>query len=281
MTTLLEVKNLQKSYKDFHLGPINFSIPQGSIVGLVGENGSGKTTTIRSILGITAKNEGEIIYREDSSLSTKDMKENLGIVLDDSFFYQKFTADKIEKVLAASYPDWDANIFDRFLKQFSLNRKMPMEKMSKGMQRKLVLATALSHHAELLILDEPTSGLDPVVRDEILDIFMDYIQNESHSIFLSTHITSDLDKIADYIIFLHKGKILLQEDKDTLLDCYGILKCGQEDFQRIKKEHIKGFRKHRFGYEVLVGNRHAYPDFIFEPPNIDSILVFMIRGEQK
>lgn len=188
MTTLLEVKNLQKSYKDFHLGPINFSIPQGSIVGLVGENGSGKTTTIRSILGITAKNEGEIIYREDSSLSTKDMKENLGIVLDDSFFYQKFTADKIEKVLAASYPDWDTKIFDRFLKRFSLNRKMPMEKMSKGMQRKLVLATALSHHAELLILDEPTSGLDPVIRDEILDIFMDYIQNESHSIFLSTHI---------------------------------------------------------------------------------------------
>ena len=225
MENILEVKNLNKRYKEFELKNINLSLPHGMIMGLIGENGAGKTTTIKSILNLIRIDSGEIkIFGLDLGKDEKEIKENVGVVLDDSFLSEYLTGKDINKIMKKIYKNWDEELFFKYLKEFNL----PIDKISKefssGMKMKLKIAVALSHKPKLLILDEPTSGLDPVARNEILDIFQDFIENGENSILVSSHITSDLEHVADYITFINNGEIVMCKDKDELLEKYGIVK---------------------------------------------------------
>ena len=223
MENSVEVKNLVKEYDKFKLGEINFEIPSGSIVGLIGENGAGKTTLIKSILNIINTNNGSInIFNKDNKQYEKVVKEDIGVVLDNMFFPENLKIKDINSIMKGIFKNWNSETFNKYLLEFKLDEKLIIKKLSKGMRKKLEIATAISHEPKLLILDEPTSGLDPVVRSEVLDIFMDFIQDEEHSILLSTHITSDLEHIADKIIFINDGKIVLDKSRDELLDNYGI-----------------------------------------------------------
>ena len=228
MTYALNLNNVSKKYKNsnFYLDNISFSVPSGSIMGFVGENGAGKTTTIGCILNTLSIDSGsiQILGKEINNTNTK-LKEEIGIVYDGDNFPSYLSAGQISNIMSGIYTKWDESLFQSFLNRFKLNEKQKIEKYSKGMTMKLAIAVALSHHPKLLILDEATSGLDPIMRDEILDIFLDFVSSEEHSILLSSHITSDLEKIADYITFIHDGKIILSDKKDNLIYNYAIIRC--------------------------------------------------------
>ena len=277
MKNILEVKNLQKSYSDFVLGPISTHFPGGVIIGLIGENGAGKTTFIKSLLGII-QSEGSIQMNEEA----REIKEDIGVVLDNSFFPEVMTANDIHKIMKNLYKNWDPGLFFSYLDKFSLPRNKAIKTLSKGMRKKLEIATSLAHHPKFLILDEPTSGLDPIVRKEVLDLFLDFIQDEEHTILLSTHITSDLEHIADYILFLDKGHIVLEETRDDIMDNYGILKCGIEEFSSIKKEDVIRFLKNKYGYEILVKNsqvlKKKYPKMILDKITLEELMVLLVKG---
>lgn len=284
MDDILKIEGLTKSYEDFTLKNINFHIPKGCIMGLVGENGAGKTTTIKLILNLIKRDKGGInIFGLDNIQSEMEIKERIGVVLDESNFYIDLNPNDISKIMGNIYKNWDNNIFFDYLKRFNLPRNKTIKDLSKGMKMKLSIAVALSHNPDLLILDEPTSGLDPIVRNEILDIFLDFIQDEEKSILFSTHITSDLDKIADYITFIHSGEIVFSKDKDELINDYGVIKCGKDDFNRIDSKDIVGYRKNQFGYEVLITNRQLseikYKGLTIDLVNLEDIMLFYIRGE--
>lgn len=281
MNNALEIKNLTKSYKDFTLDNLNLTLPSGSIMGFIGENGAGKSTTIKLILDIIKKDSGSItLLGEDSSNLSKNLKERVGVVLEDSTFPENLNITDIRKILKKIYKNFDENIFNNYISKFSLSENKSIKDYSKGMKLKLSIATALSHKAEILILDEGTSGLDPVVRDEILDIFLDFIQDENHSIFISSHILSDLEKICDYISFIHKGKLIFTEEKDILKEKYGLLKCTHEDFKNIPKDLIVNYRKNSFGVEALVIRDGGIPnDLIIDNPSIEDIMLYYVKGE--
>ena len=250
MENILEVKNLNKRYKEFELKNINLSLPHGMIMGLIGENGAGKTTTIKSILNLIRIDSGEIkIFGLDLGKDEKEIKENVGVVLDDSFLSEYLTGKDINKIMKKIYKNWDEELFFKYLKEFNL----PIDKISKefssGMKMKLKIAVALSHKPKLLILDEPTSGLDPVARNEILDIFQDFIETGEHSILVSSHITSDLEHVADYITFINNGEIVMCKDKDELLEKYGIVKCSTEEFSSINSDDFVRYKKNKYDYE--------------------------------
>ncbi|MGN9163767.1 ABC transporter ATP-binding protein [Tissierellaceae bacterium HCP3S3_D8] len=285
MEHILSVENLSKKYNGFHLKDVGFNIPKGSIVGLVGENGAGKTTTIKLILNLIKRDSGSIkILGLDNIENEKEIKERIGVVLDENYFHDNLRPVDISRIMKSIYNNWNEDIFFEYLVKFKIPKDKIVKEFSKGMKMKLSIAAALCHDPQLLILDEPTGGLDPVVRSEILDIFLDFIQDEEKSILFSTHITSDLDKIADYIIFIHDGKIVFNEDKDELVDNYGIIKCGAEDFNRLEKSDIVGYRKNKFGYEVLVNNRreveNKYKNLVIDSVNLEDIMLFYIRGER-
>ena len=223
MNDVIQINQLVKKYQNFQLGPLTISIPKGMIIGLIGENGAGKTTLMKSMLGIIHPDSGEIQMKE----------EHVGVVLDQSFFPELLTANDIHSIMKDIYTTWDSTLFFDYLKRFQLPKNKIIKEMSKGMRKKLEIITALSHHPSLLILDEPTSGLDPVVRNEVLDLFLEFIQDEQHTILFSTHITSDLEHISDYIIFLDQGQIILEEERDVLQNEYGILKCGLKEFEQV------------------------------------------------
>ena len=282
MKNILEVKNLQKSYSDFVLGPISTHFPGGVIIGLIGENGAGKTTFIKSLLGII-QSEGSIqIFGRDMNEEAREIKEDIGVVLDNSFFPEVMTANDIHKIMKNLYKNWDPGLFFSYLDKFSLPRNKAIKTFSKGMRKKLEIVTSLAHHPKFLILDEPTSGLDPIVRKEVLDLFLDFIQDEEHTILLSTHITSDLEHIADYILFLDKGHIVLEETRDDIMDNYGILKCGIEEFSSIKKEDVIRFLKNKYGYEILVKNsqvlKKKYPKMILDKITLEELMVLLVKG---
>ena len=282
MKNILEVKNLQKSYSDFVLGPISTHFPGGVIIGLIGENGAGKTTFLKSLLGII-QSEGSIqIFGRDMNEEAREIKEDIGVVLDNSFFPEVMTANDIHKIMKNLYKNWDPGLFFSYLDKFSLPRNKAIKTLSKGMRKKLEIATSLAHHPKFLILDEPTSGLDPIVRKEVLDLFLDFIQDEEHTILLSTHITSDLEHIADYILFLDKGHIVLEETRDDIMDNYGILKCGIEEFSSIKKEDVIRFLKNKYGYEILVKNsqvlKKKYPKMILDKITLEELMVLLVKG---
>ena len=287
MKQAIEMKNVVKAYDSgFRLGELNITIPSGVIVGLIGENGAGKTTMIKSLLNVIRIDQGTIrIFEQDHQQQESKIKEDIGVVLDQTFFPELLTPKEINSIMKDIYSSWDQKFFFQYLKDFSLTVDKQIRKMSKGMRKKLEIATALAHHPKLLILDEPTSGLDPVVRNEVLDLFLDFIQEEVHTILFSTHITSDLEHLADQIIFINQGKILLNQSRDELLDSYGILKCPLEQMDTIDTQDYIAYKKNRYDAEFLVTNRRAvqkkYTDSIVDPASLEDIMVFMIKGVRK
>ena len=283
---ILEVHNLSKDYGDFVLDKLSFSIPRGVIMGLIGENGAGKSTTINCILNEITMTDGEItIFGKNNILEEVFIKNKIGIIFDENHFPDILTPIELGKCMAGIYSSWQSREYQNYLTQFELPLKKKIKDFSRGMKVKLAFAVALSHKAEMLILDEATSGLDPVIRDDILDILIDFVQDENHSILFSTHITSDLEKVADYITFIHKGKLIFSHPKDELIDNYGVVICGAAIFENMDKSEIIAFRKQDFQYKVLVCNRRkvekSYPKAIVEPANIDDIMLFYVKGETK
>ena len=286
MTYALNLNNVSKKYKNsnFYLDNISFSVPSGSIMGFVGENGAGKTTTIGCILNTLSIDSGsiKILGKQMNNTNTK-LKEEIGVVYDGDNFPSYLSAGQISNIMSCIYTKWDESLFQSFLNRFKLNEKQKIEKYSKGMTMKLAIAVALSHHPKLLILDEATSGLDPIMRDEILDIFLDFVSSEEHSILLSSHITSDLEKIADYITFIHDGKIILSDKKDNLIYDYAILRCSEKQFNEIDKDDIISYQKKDYQINVLVNNKKKqkikYPNIVIDNPTIDEILLLLVRGE--
>ncbi|MEG2842432.1 MAG: ABC transporter ATP-binding protein [Ruthenibacterium sp.] len=279
MEHAIVLKNLCKNYKDFSLKNINFSVPKGCIMGFIGENGAGKTTTLKAILGLIHIDGGSVeVLGKNPFTQRREINTDIGAVLDNSFFYEGMRTKDISSVMAKLHPAWDSALFVRYCERFALPAAKSIKEYSKGMKAKLSLATALSHHPKLLILDEATSGLDPVVRNEFLDIFMEFIEDEEHTILLSSHITSDLEKIADYITFIHDGEIVFSETKDDMMECYGVVKCAKADAALLPAELIIGRRESKFDIELLVKNKSkvqaAHPDFLLESASIDDIMTF-------
>lgn len=279
----LRVENVTKEYKDFKLNNISFNLPKGSIMGLIGENGAGKTTIVKLILNLIKRNGGSIkIFGMDNIEKEQEIKQEIGVVLDESYFHDNLRPKDITMIMKNIYKSWDRDKFNKYLKKFKLPEDKIIKDYSKGMKMKLSIAAALSHNPKILILDEPTGGLDPIVRNEILDIFLDFIQDEERSILFSTHVTSDLDKIADYITFIHEGNLVFTEPKDDILNNYGIVKCRAEDFDYLDKEHVIGHRKNKFGVEVLIDNKQSIredKDLVVDAVNLEDIMLFYIRRE--
>ena len=281
----IKVKDLNKKYECFELKNISFEIPEGSIVGLIGENGAGKTTTIKSILNII-KSEGEIqVFGKDIKQNEKEIKSKLGVVLDDSFLSEYLTPKKINSIMKNFYNTWDKKLFENYIKIFKLPENKMIKDFSSGMKMKLKIATAISHKPQILILDEPTSGLDPIVRNEILDIFRQFIaEDETRSILISTHITTDLEHISDYIMFIKNGEITLNLPTSEILENYGIVKCDEKDFSKISKEDYEYYRKEKYQYEVLVKNKKMikskYGISTIDKASIEDIMLFYIKGEK-
>ena len=278
----IEVSHLNKDFGTFSLKDVSFSLPRGSIMGFIGENGAGKTTTIRCILNLISRDGGEIrLFGRDNIRDEKDVKEDIGVVLDESYFHDNLTTKDISRIMGSIYKNWDDGFFRSLNARFSLPENKIVKDFSKGMKMKLNIAVALAHHPKLLILDEATSGLDPIVRSEILDLFLEFIQEEDHSVLLSSHITSDLEKIADYITFIHDGRIVFSEQTDELRYRYGILRTKQDEFQLVDKEDMIGYRKNQFGYEILVANREAtrrkYPQMVIDSTNLEEIMLYMSK----
>lgn len=273
----VRVRGLQKKYPDFTLGPIDLTVPSGSIVGLVGENGAGKTTTLKAILGAIRPSAGQVELLGGSS-GDKAARARLGVVFEDSFFYESCTPIEVGKALANIQPGWDKAEYARLLRAFELPDKKLIKDMSRGMRMKLRLAAALAHRPDLLLLDEVTSGLDPVVRGEVLDILQAHVLDEGHSVLLSSHITSDLEKIADEIAYIHKGKLLFQQGKDELLESYGILRCPAAKMDTLPKGVIIHRRSGSFGSEALVLQpdtvRRLLPNAVVDRAGIDEIMQF-------
>lgn len=285
MEYALQIEHLEKSYPDFSLKDICLQLPKGSIMGLIGENGAGKSTTMKALLGLIQKDRGTVeIFGKTMESDGKNLKEEIGVVFDEINFYETLTPLKVGKICNSSYRNWDQKLYGDYLEKFNLPDKKEIKTFSKGMQVKLCLAAALSHHAKLLILDEATSGLDPVMRDEILDIFLEFIQDEGHSILVSSHITSDLEKVADYITFLHKGEVLLSKPKDELVYRYGIIRCKESFLSRIDKKEILAFRKMDYQCEILVADRQAaakkYTDVVVDAAALEEMMLLYIKGEK-
>ena len=283
---ILEVRGLSRAYPNFQLKNIHFSIPGGTIMGLVGENGAGKSTTIRAVLGLIQKDAGEVLYcGEPLTTDSVVIKEQIGVVFDSICFYPELTVEKAGKICRKTYANWDEPYFQELLGRFSLNPRQKIKELSRGMSMKLSLVLAFAHRPKLLILDEPTSGLDPVVRDDLLDLFLEFVRDEEHAILISSHITNDLEKAADYVTFLHAGEMLLSKPKDELLWQYGVLRCGEELFQKLDASEVLAWRKKDYSYDVLVPDREEllrkYPEAVVDRATMDEILLLYVKGAQK
>lgn len=277
----IEIKDLVKQFDNFKLGPINLTIPKGTIVGYIGQNGAGKSTTIKLLLGLLNKDSGEIKILDEINPNSVALKDKLGIVFDDLLVPEEMTLVDVEKFCSRVYSKWNKNSFYKFKEKFNLPEKKIIKNYSRGMKMKLSMAVALSHNAELLILDEATSGLDPIVREEILDLLLDFMQDENHTILISSHILSDLEKVADYIAFINDGKILFMETKDELKENYGICTLSNEEVTSIDEEAIVGRRVHSFGQELLVKKNLIPNSIIFQKPSIEDIMIYFVKGVKK
>ena len=285
MENILEIRNLCKKYKEFELQDVNITLPKGMIMGFIGENGAGKTTTIKAILDIIRNYTGEIkVFGYDNRKDNKKIKEDIGAVLDDMFFPEILTPNDINNIMKDIYKNWDSELYFKYLNDFGLPKTKQIKTFSKGMRKKLEIATAISHHPKLLILDEPTAGLDPVARNEVIDIFQSFIQNEECSIFLSSHITTDLEHIADYITFINSGKIILSKTREELLEDFGIVKCSKEEFEKIDKKDFIKYKKSKYEYDILVENKKdfykKYGINTIDRITLEELMVLMIKGEE-
>lgn len=273
----IEVRGLTKHYKDFTLGPLDLTVPSGSIVGLVGENGAGKTTTLKAILRAIRPDGGQVAVL-GGSCGERAVRARLGVVFEDAFFYESCTPAEVGKALGRIQPGWDAGEYARLLRQFELPPKKLIKDMSRGMRMKFRLAAALAHKPDLLILDEATSGLDPVVRGEVLELLQAHVLDENHSVLLSSHITADLEKTADSIAYIHRGRLLFQMDKDALLEQYGILRCPAAQIDALPAGLVVFRRSGAFGSEALVNGankvRRLLPNAVLDRASIDEIMQF-------
>ena len=276
MNNALEVTGLTKHYPGFTLDHISFSLPEGCIMGLIGENGAGKTTALKLILGLARPDEGGIQVLGQSG-QDRALREHLGVVMDECGFPDNLTLGDVEAVLRRCYRTWDALRFQGWADRFELPRRKPVKAFSRGMRMKLSIAAALSHDSRLLLLDEATSGLDPVVRDEMLDVLRDFIQDERRSVFLSSHIISDLEKVCDYVTFLHKGRLVLSEPKDELLERYVLARAPEEELRRIAPAAVVGVRPGAFGAEALI-LRSALPGgMVHQPATLEDLMLYHIK----
>ena len=281
----LEIKNISKTYKNFKLDDVSFVLPCGHIMGLIGENGAGKSTIINCILDIIEKDSGSIsVLGQKNDKNNVSLKGNIGVVLDASEVYDNYTVKQVENIMKDVYKQWNHEVYDYYIQKFALPLNKMIKDFSRGMKMKMAITIALSHQPKLLILDEATSGLDPIMRDEILDVFMEFVQDENHAILLSSHISSDLEKIADYIAFIHEGKLILSTSKDELIYEYGLMKCRNDEFDMIDKEDIIRYRIKTYEVEILVKDREKmakkYPNCIVDPTKLDDIMMLYVKGEQ-
>lgn len=279
MNNVLEISNVTKDYKKFKIDNISFNLPKGYIMGFIGANGAGKTTTIKLILNMIKRESGEIkVFGLDNIREEERIKEQIGVVFDECYYLEDWTLNDVEKAVSMFYKNWNSSIYEKYLKEFNLARDKKVKDLSRGMRMKLMIAVAFSHEAKLLILDEPTSGLDPVARDEFLDILRDYIEDEEKSVIFSSHITSDIEKIADYITYINNGKIIFTGEKDEFLEKYCIIKGGKEDITESQKKEIIGLRIHSTGFEGLIELKKAVgfsSKVIIEKASLDEIMIYM------
>ena len=286
MEPILEIKGLRKVFKDFSLKGIDIKLNRGYIMGFIGPNGAGKSTTIRLIMNLIKKDGGEIkVFGKDHVQYEQEIKNKIGFVYDENYFYEELTVSEMKWVIASFYKTWDEKSFNRYIKKFDLPLKKKIKDLSKGMKMKFSLAIALSHNAELLIMDEPTSGLDPLVRSEFLDILSDVIQDEDKSVFFSTHITSDLDKIADFVTMIHDGEIILSMAKDDILNSYRIIKGGKEILTDDTRKIFVGIRENQFGFEALIKDKKQAKSRLgdkihIEKPTLEDIMLYHTRRAQ-
>lgn len=285
MDNILEVKNLSKRFKDFTLNNISFSLPKGYIMGFIGPNGAGKSTTIKLIMNLLKKDSGEInILGLDNIKYEQEIKNRIGFVYDENYYYEDLTIMEVNKFISSIYRTWNDDTFNKYLTEFDLSSRKKIKDLSKGMKMKFSLAIALSHGAELLIMDEPTSGLDHMVRNELLDILSHLMVDEKKGVFFSTHITSDLDKIADYITFINDGKIIFSTDKEEILDSYAIVKGDYRLLDSATTNHFIGIKKNKFGFEGLIKDRtlikeHLRDQLLVERPTLENIMVHYVGGK--
>ena len=278
---VIEVKNVTKDYGDFKIDNISFAVPEGSVCGFIGQNGAGKTTTIKAILDVINVDAGEIfVFGQDVKIDSARLREDIGVVFDEMGFHEFMTGKDINIMMKNIYKNWDENVFFEYLKKFSLPSKKPCGDFSRGMRMKLQIAVALSHNAKLLIMDEPTSGLDPIVRNEMLQIFREYVIEEDHTILLSSHITGDLEKLADEVVFINGGRIVLAGNKDEILEKHGLLKCKKDELRDISDELIVHTEVETFGVTVLVNDKNAcaklYPQMVIEQASLEDIMLFYV-----
>ena len=278
---VIELSHIQKSFGDFAIRDLNLTVPAGTICGLVGENGAGKSTTIRLLMGALRPDAGaaRVLGADVSSPEFLQVKEDVGVVLDEAYFPESLNAVQVGKIMAATYRRWDQAAYDGCLKRFDLPGNKQFKDFSRGMRMKLAIAVALSHQPKLLVLDEATAGLDPIVRDEILDIFNEFTREEDHSILISSHILSDLEKLCDYIAFLHKGQLLFCEEKDRLLEEHGIFEGSRENLDCLLPEAIVAREENRYGgVRALVKREMAPAGFHLEKPTVEDIVLFLVKG---
>lgn len=281
----IELSGVTKRYEGFMLDNVSFTVPKGCIMGFIGQNGAGKTTTIRSLLNITDIDKGEIkLLGLDHINDEQEIKRRTAVVFDELPFHDIFSAKDMARIFEGLYPEWDNAVYSQYLERFQLPLKKKIGQFSKGMKMKLQIACALSHNAELLVMDEATTGLDPVVRDEILHIFMEYLQNGERSVLMSSHITSDLEKIADTVTFIDKGKILLTGYKDEIVEKHGIMKCSQEEIPGIDKADIVSVRINSYGAEVMLNDRinaaYKYSGAMIDPASLDDIMLYYVHKDE-
>jgi len=274
----LEIRNLTKSYPGFTLDNLNLTLPCGCIMGLIGENGAGKSTTIKLILDMIHKDSGSItILGKDNGENIELTKEDIGVVMDEVGIPECLTVKQVGNVMKHTFRNWDSAEYTRLTEKLELPDKKPFKEFSRGMKMKLGIVIALSHHAKLLILDEATSGLDPVVRDEVVEMFSDFTRDENHSILISSHIVSDLEKLCDYIAFLHKGKLLLCEEKDQLLAEYGLIHCTADELQTLPPDAVRYKKENAYGIEAMVLRNAVPSDIRVSPISIEELFVFMVK----
>lgn len=287
MENILELKEVCKAFpkSSFTLDKVSFSVPYGAIMGFVGENGAGKTTTIGCILNTVSKDSGMIkLFGKEMQDSDTDTKEKIGVVYDGDNFPGYLSAEELSQIMQRVYANWDNSLFQKYLRDFNLSAKQKIKNYSRGMTMKLAIAAALAHHPQLLILDEATSGLDPIMRDEMLDVFLEFVQEESHSILLSSHITSDLEKVADYITFIHNGKLIMTVSKNDLVYNYAVMRCKESQFLALDPHDIIAYRKRDFQIDVLVTNgkeaQCKYKGVVVDHVSVDEIMLLLVKGER-